>query len=655
MEKLHFLKMTNNNQIHVFACEACGKPIEKENPLFYSTNPYHKNCVKCMICKQTYNYSEELDDYVCVTPGLFFCRRHYNEYLICRHLPQKVLEEYNKRNKQNFVKDLFNPNIFSEEDIQNHKEEDIYLTSDILEDSVQIDKPYDDFVPTIELHFDKPLELVDIDEVEKIIGDDGCILDITEGSIFIKMTFLKKFGEKVSNVGQYIKQKFNNFVTKIKEKFNSSMGKVIVGNLEENTPEKITNSDEKKINELYNRPSMNLLQNAEELNEMELDDIINQVIDEVSKDKAKKNWKFILSQKEIYEKAEEQVRQDIRNNPFELIIIGQTIIANKFNNEYEKIKIQISQKNSIHETFLYHGSRLANHEKIVNKHFLMPGSDKMKQLDPGYYGKGIYATDDVFYASLYGNSYKILENNQKTSIVYCRAIYNKNKVMELHDTSFMGKPIESSIVKEYGINHAYVGNSKRFCPVDPKYKDQNDIFAQEFVFPNKYQIIPICSFMVMKADHLILWKDENIQNSENAEYMRDLSKRIEVNLYGKKSVEEAVEVVKLKKYNKIKLITNGGNQLSGKKLIEESRKIIGSNFVCLVFARSTNHFEWVKNMENVLLTFNAEAFRKFAALKMNQKDVLDYIDYLEKLHGFKYKINKESLLRFPLADKKIEY
>ena len=43
----------------------------------------------------------------------------------------------------------------------------------------------------------------------------------------------------------------------------------------------------------------------------------------------------------MFEKAEEEVRNDIKNNPYEMIIIGQTIIANKYFDDYNNIKKKI--------------------------------------------------------------------------------------------------------------------------------------------------------------------------------------------------------------------------------------------------------------------------------------------------------------------------
>lgn len=90
---------------------------------------------------------------------------------------------------------------------------------------------------------------------------------------------------------------------------------------------------------------------------------------------------------------EDQFRKDIKSNTFELTINGQTIIPNKHFEEYNNIKNKVPSHN-IAERFLYHGTRLVNHQKIINSHFLMPGEDeqlweklKVILLDCGFYGK----------------------------------------------------------------------------------------------------------------------------------------------------------------------------------------------------------------------------------------------------------------------------
>lgn len=399
-------------------------------------------------------------------------------------------------------------------------------------------------------------------------------------------------------------KKFNEIISPIKDKLKSAMGKSIVGNLVEEP--KIKTIDEEESTKTLNKKSINVLQNAHCVDEIKLTEIKSEISKHLHDEIAYKNLELIFSNEELFEEAEKQVRKDIESNPHEMVIIGHTIIANKYFDEYNKIKSKIP-KDDLIEKFLYHGTRLANHQSIVRKHFSIPGQDKVEQRDEGFYGRGIYANENMFYASMYANGHE-LETNEKASVFCCSAIYNQKYVLELTDLSQNGSPISEEIISNYGINHALVGSSNNYLPIEYPDPDKNSIIAEEFVFPTKYQIVPICSFIVMNTNFYILWKDENIDNDENKEYMEELGKKIEVNVYFKKELNEAVDLIKLKKRNKIKLITNGGENLTGKKLIKESRKIYQSNFVCLVFARNSNHLDWVTKMENVLFTSNPKYF-----------------------------------------------
>ena len=138
----------------------------------------------------------------------------------------------------------------------------------------------------------------------------------------------------------------------------------------------------------------------------------------------------------------------------------------------------------------------------------MPGQDKMKQLDSGYYGKGIYATENIFYALMYANGYKVLPINKVAHVICCKAIYNRAKIKDLTDLSYFGKPIDPDIKNNYGVNHAFVGDSKEFHPINFLEKSSCKIYAHEIVFPNKYQFVPCCSFAIMRKDHYILWKED---------------------------------------------------------------------------------------------------------------------------------------------------
>ena len=154
----------------------------------------------------------------------------------------------------------------------------------------------------------------------------------------------------------------------------------------------------------------------------------------------------------------------------------------------------------------------------------------------------------------------------------------------------------------------------------------------------------------MRSDHYVLWKDEHIDTDYNQSYFRSVNEKIQVNMYGKKTVDEALDVIRLKIRNRVKLITNGGDTFTGRRLINEARNIVGSNFICLVFSYHTHHSDWIVKTENVLYTNYIDMFEKFSLLKMEEKSILDFINELEKLQNLKFKINKTEMLNFPFAE-----
>ena len=61
--------------------------------------------------------------------------------------------------------------------------------------------------------------------------------------------------------------------------------------------------------------------------------------------------------------------------------------------------------------------------------------------------------------------------------------------------------------------------------------------------------------------------------------MKYFQERIEFNFYPCETSKEVIKLIKRKKYNKIILISNVEKNLSGKKFVEDARKIIGSNII----------------------------------------------------------------------------
>ena len=177
--------------------------------------------------------------------------------------------------------------------------------------------------------------------------------------------------------------------------------------------------------------------------------------------------------------------------------------------------------------------------------------------------------------------------------------------------------------------------NKKYHPIIKEEANDHYLAAGEFVFPNKFQLIPIGSFTIKRPEYCIILNHNDKKLLSN--------KNMKVNVYSSDSIEKGLEFVEKKKFNKIKLITNN------KKFIEETRKIIKSNFICLVFSNIIiNNIEWSSKMENVLFTNDENDFHEFVELKMTNENILNFSQKLENKFQKKFNLNKNDLFKFPL-------
>ena len=83
------------------------------------------------------------------------------------------------------------------------------------------------------------------------------------------------------------------------------------------------------------------------------------------------------------------------------------------------------------------------------------------------------------------------------------------------------------------------------------------------------------------------------------------------NIYPCETTEQALELVKRKKYNKIILISNVGTNLEGKIFIDKAREIIGNNIVTLFLAYRTAHLDWIKNYKNAIFSNEPKFYEEY--------------------------------------------
>lgn len=171
----------------------------------------------------------------------------------------------------------------------------------------------------------------------------------------------------------------------------------------------------------------------------------------------------------------------------------------------------------------------------------------------------------------------------------------------------------------------------------------SNLVAYEFVFPNKYQIIPIFSFKVMRSDFYILWADEN---GKHIKYSNDLRKNVAENIYYSSGGAAIAEIVERKKKNKIKLIISYENPDSARSIIEGVRDCYGSDIVCLIFSTDEKQIKFAESIENVIFTHNFDDVIRYSQLPMSFKNFGNYIKELEEKYKTKFAINNLSILDF---------
>lgn len=84
--------------------------------------------------------------------------------------------------------------------------------------------------------------------------------------------------------------------------------------------------------------------------------------------------------------------------------------------------------------------------------------------------------------------------------------------------------------------------------------------------------------------------------------------------------------------------------------ITQVRKIINSNFVCLIFGKNKDHLNVAAEIQNVLYTDNVEDLKYFCSIKMTMKNIMKFSEMLEKEYDIRFNLNQSSILNFNIYD-----
>ena len=317
--------------------------------------------------------------------------------------------------------------------------------------------------------------------------------------------------------------------------------------------------------------------------------------------------------------------------------------------------------NNIETKLLFHGTNSLCISRILSSHF--------RDSKVAIFGPGIYFSDLLDYAWYYAddsgktgcrdNFERIPKISESFSFIVASIYYDRNKFEQVYDCS-----LAEIKVPEFGIRHILVDYRSAAIPKN-ELKNYNKFKGTEYLISNKNQILPLLSVTVERVKYLIVWRDKNF-NSSNPNGYSEFEKMLEFNheiqnfaslnlktkIYYFNQSNEALEFIRRKKYNKIVLITNGGN--NGGDFINNARKIIGNNTIALVTCFvAENHLRTVQNLENVLLNSrHCNCMKEFLRIVCNEN--FEEIKNLQESIEKKYQ-EIDSSFRFKKVNKKAFY
>ena len=347
---------------------------------------------------------------------------------------------------------------------------------------------------------------------------------------------------------------------------------------------------------------------------------------------------------------EKEIQNSLRKSVFEFSIISLVIIER---NDFDRFEKERNSCPNRQDRLLYHGTQIHPISNILTGMFRI--SDQYCQ-----HGKGVYFTDDLDYCWLNvgekGNKVnrnKIPGKGQIFTAIASLVYYDKTKFLQVKDYYTRKEPGKNEI------NFAYAGGDLNTI-INP---NRHQYYGTEYAVCELTQICPLISLKFERAEYCIIWRDINFSKNaiygnefdqifkgflkESVKYIRQEAK---FNVYPCQTTEEALYVVNRKKYNKIILLSNVGEDLGGKAFADQARQIIGNNVIVLFVAYNINHLNWIKNYKNALFCNNHELYKEYLNCfnQPNPADnIMKFIQKLECQYNVKFNFDN-NYLYFPL-------
>ena len=544
----------------------------------------------------------------------------------------------NFRNKEKF------PNEKSNNDFKEKTEE---VKGSVYNDDLKI-FPQIEFKFNVSDKINKNLISNFKDELTKILKTDNfSIIEIKKGSIIILLTLqyivlseLRKQGNEINlqdNFYENVSNEVKNLTEQLKNHKFISLGR--------NKPDRVDNDimdisneeNRKKFVEKIKRFKENKNLGANKTNDKEINIIEasnyiekedlerflnNRALEaEQQENNIKRTIDSLIDFNTLFDKEIEKI---FEKSVFEYKI-DHILLIDKERNSYLREKNNCPNRIT---RILFHGTNIDSITKILN--------DQIRDVRMHKFGKGAYFTDLLDYAWYYSsesgnrdNFRKIPKNGETFSCLACVIYYDKTKLEKAYSFD------SDSVVPKNGIKCGYV-NWESGILSQRELAEYKGFLGTEYLITDKTQILPLYSITLERVEYLVVWRDYNFNANNPNNYdsntfneiqefhiqiKKYISRELNSKIYYLKTTKEALKLIERKKYNKIIIITNGGN--NGEDFIIKARKIIGSNTIACCSAYAVeNHISWVKNMENVLILKGLDFHKKlFKCNKYNDKSL----------------------------------
>ena len=334
----------------------------------------------------------------------------------------------------------------------------------------------------------------------------------------------------------------------------------------------------------------------------------------------------------------------MKDSIIEFSIVSLAIIERE---DFEKFEMEKKNCENRVDKLLFHGTGIEPVSSILTGYF-RKSQDRCYQ-----HGKGVYFSDKLDYCWFYGNKdnnrinrNKIPYINETFTLIACSTYYDKYHRKHVYDYKYDPKKNE--------INFAYA-DSEFETLVD---FDEKKFYGTEYVIWDLDQICPFIGAKLKRVEFCCIWRDNNfsqkpVYNNEFddifkkflAERMRYIEQYADFNIYPCQTSEEALKLIKRKKYNKIILLSNIGTDFGGKKFIDKARKIIGNDVIVLFSAYNIEHIKWVKDYKNALFSNDPyfyeqylKCFSGYNQPNFSEKDIKNNILTLKKKMEDYYKV-----------------